>query len=61
MPNITSKSKPTKILPGLTLTLPAVLASSLQELVHTIRLHALCAAGALPLLVKLCVWESHGL
>lgn len=33
MPNITSKSKPTKILPGLTLTLPAVLASSLQELV----------------------------
>lgn len=43
MRDTTSKAKPTEAIQGLTLTLPAVVATSLQELVHTVGLHALSA------------------
>ena len=43
MRDTTSKSNHAEVIPGLTLTLPAVVASTLQDLVHTVGLHALSA------------------
>lgn len=43
MRDTTSKTKSTEPIQAVTLTLPAVVATSLQELVHTVGLHALSA------------------
>jgi len=43
MRNTTSKAPPTEAIQGLTLTLPAVVAQSLHELVHSVGLQALAA------------------